>query len=91
MDREFIVVGKGDDVISEFLQGIVYFSRPVVALVKQSINLGVGVEISPFPTIGAIQCGIWIKNIRPAEWFRGLEAIYRTYACDCYGGNDQEQ
>lgn len=49
VNGKFIMVGECHNVVTEFLQLLIYLFRPIVAFVHYTLYLGVGMEIGSFP------------------------------------------
>ena len=77
MGGDFVVVGEGDDVVSEAFVLGEGFVRPFLTLIRRegALDTGMGMEIRPFPTVSRIQVPVRIEDIRAAERLRFTEVI----------------
>ena len=98
MAGEFVVVGKGDYVVAERSQGVIHCLRAVTALIEDAVNLGVSMEIGPFPiernSLGAecVQGVVRVIDAFPAETLLFREVIHGTYRTDgCHQKHKEQQ
>ena len=77
MGGELVVVGEGEDSISEFHIVAVDRVRPLRTFVQRSIDSGVSVEVGSCPTDVPVDVCIRVEYVRPAERCRIFEIVYR--------------
>jgi hypothetical protein len=79
--REFVVVGKANDVVTKRAIDAVYAIGIEVALVEYAINARMGVDVCALPAVGAISILIGVVDVGPREWSLGTEVVDGAKTC----------
>ena len=77
MRRNLVVIGKGDDVVSQLPVGVIHFLRPGLALVGREgpFHPRMRMQARPFPTEGRVQVPVRIVDIIAGKRRRSPEVI----------------